>query len=103
MMQVRNLKEGYEELNLPMDTCLDTKAYRDAYRDLIKSKSCKDVTYQTFLQRMRERNIASRKKEFERRRIVFDRTRDRWFWEIFQETLNAGNAGKTKGEEDGSR
>lgn len=92
MIDVRNRREGYEELNLPMDTCLDTPIYRDAYRDLIKSKACKDVTYATFLKRMHERNIASRKKEFERRRMVFDRNKDKFFWEIFQETLKAGKS-----------
>ena len=94
MIDVRRRDDGHEELNLPMDTCLDTPIYRDAYRDLIKSKSCKNVTYQTFIQRMHERNIASRKREFEKRKIVIDKSRDKFFWEIFQETLKAGNPGK---------
>lgn len=69
MRQITNLKEGHEELNLPSDACLDTPIYREAWRDLIKSKSCKHVTYNSFLRRMKERNINSRKKEFERRQL----------------------------------
>ena len=96
MIDAVNLREGFEELNLPMDACLDTRVYRDAYRDLIKSKSCKDVTYRTFLQRMHERNIARRKLEFNKRRMFIDRNDP--LWEAFQETIKAGYAGKKQGE-----
>jgi hypothetical protein len=92
MIELRRRDDGHEELNLPMDTCLDTPVYRDAYRDLIKSKSCKNVTYQTFLQRMHERNIARRKLEFNKRRMVIDRNSS--LYGAFQETLKAGNSGK---------
>lgn len=92
-MEIRNRGEGYEELNLPMDTCLDTPVYRDAYRDLIKSKSCRDVTYQTFLQRMHERNIARRKLEFNRRRMECEVGSP--IYNAIQETIKAGHdAGK---------
>ena len=92
MIDVRRRDDGHEELNLPMDTCLDTPVYRDAYRDLIKSKSCKDVTYQKFLQRMHERNIASRRLEFNKRRMVIDRNSS--IYKAFRETIKAGYAGK---------
>lgn len=69
MRTITNLREGHEELNLPSDVCLDTPIYRDAWRDLIKNKSCSHVTYNSFLRRMKERNINSRKKEFERRQL----------------------------------
>ena len=91
MIDVRRRDDGHEELNLPMDTCLDTPVYRDAYRDLIKSKSCKNVTYQTFLQRMHERNIARRKLEFNKRRMFIDRNSS--LYAAFQETLKAGSSG----------
>lgn len=71
-MRVTDLREGHEELNLPSDYCIDTPVYRDAWRDLIKSKTCRHITYNQFLHRMKERNIASRKKEFERRRLSAD-------------------------------
>ena len=72
MIRMHNRKEGHEELNLDVDGSLDTQVYRDAYRELIKSKTTKNVTYNEFLRRMKERNIASRRKEFERRSIVLN-------------------------------
>jgi len=90
MIDVRRRDDGHEELNLPMDTCLDTPVYRDAYRELIKSKSCKNVTYQMFLKRMHERNIASRRLEFNKRRMVIDRNSS--IYGAFQETIKAGKA-----------
>ena len=72
MIRMNNRREGHEELNLDVDGSLDTQVYRDAYRDLIKSKLTKNVTYNEFLRRMKERNIASRRKEFERRSIVLN-------------------------------
>lgn len=87
-----DLREGHEELNLPCDASLDTPIYRDAYRDLIKCKSTKNVSYNEFLHRMKERNIASRKKEFERRRIVLDPILDKTVIKAFKETKAAAAA-----------
>ncbi len=67
-MKLTDLREGFEELNLPVEKSLDDNVYREAYRDLIKSRTCKYLTYDSFLKRMKMRNINSRKKEFERRR-----------------------------------
>ncbi len=72
MRSITNLREGHEELNLPSDSCIDIPVYREAWRDLIKSKSTRDITYEQFLSRMKERNILSRKKEFERRQLKAD-------------------------------
>lgn len=72
MRSITNLREGHEELNLPSDYCIDTPIYREAWRDLIKSKSTRNITYNQFLYRMKQRNIDSRKKEFERRRLNAD-------------------------------
>lgn len=68
-MRLTNLREGHEELNLPADRSIDTEVYRSAYRDLIKNKSTSNITYNKFLHRMKERNIASRIREFERRKL----------------------------------
>lgn len=72
MKTIRDLREGHEELNLPYDTCLDTPIYREAFRDLKKTRTGRLVTYEMFLRRMKERNINSRKKEFDRRRLLAD-------------------------------
>ena len=53
---------------IPFDV-LDTQNYREAYRDLIKSKTANGLTYDKFLNRMRARNIVLRKNEWEARRI----------------------------------
>lgn len=91
-MRLTNLREGHEDLNLPCDASLDTPVYRDAWRELIKNKSTKDVTYNQFLQRMKERNIASRKKEFERRSITIDPIRDKWLVEAIRKTKEAASS-----------
>jgi hypothetical protein len=97
MIGIRDRREGHEELNLDVDGSLDTPVYRDAYRELIKSSSTSKVTYEQFLCRMKQRNIASRKKEFERRAMSFDSERNPRLAQIFRETkaalaaITAGN------------
>ena len=91
-MRIRNLREGNEELNLDVDGSLDTPVYRDAYRELIRSKSTKNVTYDQFLCRMKARNIASRRKEQQRRRIILDPIRDKNIIDAINETKAATSA-----------
>jgi hypothetical protein len=92
MIRLRNRSEEHEELNLDVDGSLDTPVYREAYRELIKSKTTKNVTYEQFLCRMKARNIASRKKEFERRAMVFDPSRNKRLAQAFRETKAASSA-----------
>jgi hypothetical protein len=92
MIRLRNRSEEHEELNLDVDGSLDIAVYRDAYRELIKSKTTKNVTYEQFLCRMKARNIASRKKEFERRSMVFDPDRNKRLAKAFRETKAAAAA-----------
>jgi hypothetical protein len=89
MMQLHNRREGHEELNLDVDGSLDNKVYRDAYRELIKSKLTQNVTYNEFLRRMKERNIASRRKEFERRSIVINEKNAPLSFQAMKETKAA--------------
>lgn len=86
-MRIKDLRDGHEELNLDVDGSLDTPVYRDAYRELIKSKTCRNVSYESFLCRMKERNIASRRKEYDRRKIVLDPVREKISFRAMQETL----------------
>jgi hypothetical protein len=48
-VRIRDRREGYEDLNLDVDGSLDTPVYRDAYRELIKSRSTKNISYEQFL------------------------------------------------------
>ena len=98
MIDVRRRDDGHEEMNLPVEETIDNKVYREAYRDLIRSKLCKDVTYTKFLMRMRERNVASRKMEFERRKVILNERTAPNAWKAYKEAINAGNPGKIKGE-----
>ena len=41
---------------------------------------------------MKDRNISSRKKEFERRSITIDAYRDKWFVDVIKETKAAAAA-----------
>lgn len=84
-----------KDLNLPCDGSLDTKEYREAYRDLMKtSKTTREsgLTYYSFLTRMKERNIASRKAEFERRSITLDPIRDKIIIDAMRQTKEMANA-----------
>lgn len=60
-----------KQLNLPYET-IDTPIYREAWRDLIKSKSTSNISYNQFLHRMNLRNMAIRKKEFNERSLRVD-------------------------------
>ena len=101
-MRIIDRREGHEELNLDVDGSLDTPVYRDAYRELIKSRTTKNVSYEQFLCRMKARNIASRKKELERRSITLDSNRDKRLIEAMRATkaavsaTTAGNPGIKK-------
>lgn len=89
MIDIKSRKEGNEDLDLPIDTCLDTPVYRDAYRDLIKSRGTRFVTYDQFLYRMKQRNIESRRKEFDRRRIIIDEKREPLVYKAIKEMATA--------------
>lgn len=89
MITTRDMREGHEELNLPIDATIDTPVYREAYRDLVKHKSTRGITYQEFLRRMRQRNLASRKKEFERRSIILRPDHDKLSYRAFKEMLSS--------------
>ena len=84
-----------QQMNLPYET-IDTPIYREAWRDLIKSKSTGRVSYSEFLRRMNDRNMAIRKKEFEERSFVVTHP---VVVNAIKETLrNAGNPGKNEQE-----
>ena len=75
MIELKDKSRGYEELNLPFDTSIDTPKYREAYADLMRtSKHSRQsgLTYVGFLSRMKKRNIDRRKKEFMQRRFTIN-------------------------------
>ncbi len=79
-----------EQINPPYET-IDTPVYREAYRDLIKSRHSKDLTYRAFLKRMDDRNQGIRKREFFERSIE---VRHPLIIQAIKETITAGNPGK---------
>ena len=74
-MRLKDRNSDFEELNLPVDTSLDTPKYREAYADLMRtSKSTREkgLTYLSFLSRMKKRNMDRRKHEFYKKRLVIN-------------------------------
>ena len=84
-----------QQMNIPYET-IDTPIYREAWRDLIKSKSTGNVSYREFLRRMDIRNQGIRKKEFEQRRVVV--TDDKIIEAIKETSRQAAKRGKNQGE-----
>lgn len=79
MIDVIDRGVNYEELRLPVMESLDTKKYREAYADLMRtSKSTREsgLTYLGFLSRMKERNIQRRKLEYNMRTVYLDEKRE---------------------------
>jgi hypothetical protein len=78
------------QINPPYET-IDTPIYREAYRDLIKSRHSKYLTYRAFLKRMDERNQGIRKREFFERSFE---VKNPLIAQAIKETINAGSSGK---------
>lgn len=96
MISLNYRNEGNEELNLDVNGSLDTPVYRDAYRELIKCRDTKNVSYEQFLSRMKARNIASRKKEKEKRSIIISESNAPLAYRAFIE-MKASSDAKTAG------
>jgi hypothetical protein len=64
-----------QQLNPPIEG-LDTPIYRETYRDLKRGGHLKGVGYYGFLETMRNRNLAIRKKEFNERSLTVDSLSD---------------------------
>lgn len=75
-MRLNDLSQDKDELNLPINRSIDTKEYREAYAELMRTSPqtrAMGLTYLGFLSRMRKRNLARAKMEFERRRIIISK------------------------------
>lgn len=90
MIELKEREDGYEELNLPVARSIDTPQYRKAYAELMQtSRQTREsgLTYLGFLSRMRRRNLARRKLEFERRVIVADEKHNPLTYRAMLDTL----------------